>query len=73
MNSLTKVFQSHHLQSATYDPTTQSLHIEFVNGARGVYQNVPPRRWEELSSATSPGSYLHKFIRPFYPFQRKDQ
>jgi len=66
----TKVFQSHHLQSGTYDPLTQTLTVEFVNGSLGIYRNVPPRRWEELCSAISPGNYLHSQIKPNYSFQR---
>ena len=62
-----KQLQSRHLNGARYDPLSQTLHIQFVNGAIHAYQGVPQTIADSLFQISSPGSYFHAKIRDRYP------
>lgn len=64
------VAQSSHLQSYDYDPETQTLTVEFVNGAIYQYANVPQTEYWNLRQNGGSGGYFHTKIRNSYPFQK---
>jgi hypothetical protein len=61
-----RALQSRHLSGADYDPGTQSLSIQFVNGAVHRYLNVPQTTADTLFQVSSPGTYFHDKIRGKY-------
>ena len=65
-----KPVQSSNLASVGYDPSSQTLEIEFRSG--GVYQyfDVPPRVHDELMTADSKGRFFARNIRGFYRYVR---
>ncbi len=55
------------IQSATYDPDTQSLTVTFKGGGTSyTYPNVPPDVWEQLQSSDSPGTFWRESIKDQY-------
>ena len=54
---------SSNLKSIGYDPETQTLEIEFLNGGLYQYINVPERIYNGLMAASSYGSYFDQFIK----------
>lgn len=64
-----KVFQSSHIHSALYTPSTQSLQITFTNGR--VYVSdpdvpVPADVWGEFTRTGSPGQFFDRAIKPYW-------
>ena len=53
---------SSNLVSVGYDPTSDTLEIEFKNGTIYRYFNVPPFEHERLMSASSHGIYFNSNI-----------
>ena len=53
--------------SLGYDPHTQTLEIEFVEGRVYQYRGVPPREYEALLQAKSIGTYVNQIVKPKYP------
>lgn len=58
------------LASVGYEPSSETLEIEFTNGSVYRYFNVPPFEHEQLMSATSHGVYFNANIKNRYPFER---
>lgn len=61
---------SSNLISVGYDEPTQTLEIEFSNGAIYQYYNVGPVLFDGLMQAPSKGKFLYAYIRNAYPFSR---
>lgn len=57
---------SSNLASAEYDAESQVLTIQFHNGSRYAYQDVPERVFLELEKTESPGKYFNSFVRGVY-------
>jgi hypothetical protein len=55
--------RSSNLIEVGYEPATSILAVRFKNGTEYQYSNVPEHLYRGLISASSPGSYLHKFIK----------
>ncbi|MDZ7969600.1 MAG: lysine--tRNA ligase [Nostoc sp. DedSLP03] len=53
-----------------YDPTTQTLTIEFDNGSVYEYFKVPLSVKEGLENAPSDGQYFNKFIKGKFKFEQ---
>ncbi len=68
--AITKTMQttlnSSNLASAEYDADKQVLIIQFHNGTRYAYQDVPLRVFLELEKSESPGKYFNSFVRGKY-------
>ncbi|MCU1526885.1 MAG: hypothetical protein JWP75_648 [Frondihabitans sp.] len=47
-----------------YDPATQELYVEFLDGRTYVYSPVPDVTYDEFMNADSKGSYLNREIKP---------
>jgi len=54
---------SSNLASVGYDPATNTLEVEFLNGSIYHYFNVPPSIYSGLMSASSHGSYLDQYVK----------
>ena len=60
---------SSNLRSVGYDPTEETLEIEFHSGGIYQYYNVPERIYTELLSASSKGSYFATHIKDVYRYR----
>lgn len=55
--------ESTSLASVQYDPTLHRLEVEFRNGERYLYFQVPPCRYQELLDSDSKGAFFNRHIR----------
>ena len=63
----TFVFRSSsNLSTASYDPETQELTLEFQSGDEYTYQNVPAEVYDRLIRAPSAGQFFHRQIKNRY-------
>lgn len=53
-----------------YDPATQTLEVEFKNGAVYRYTEVPPEEHAGLMAAESKGRYHSIHIRGIYDYRK---
>lgn len=60
---------SSNLVSVGYDPSTQSLYIQFRTGLY-VYSGVPESVYTGLMNASSHGTYHAKYIKNHYPYRK---
>ena len=56
-------FTSSNLQAVDYDSLTSTLTIDFNNGRRYQYNDVPEIIYQQLLSAPSKGQFFAAFIR----------
>jgi KTSC domain-containing protein len=61
---------SSNVTSIGYDPQSQTLEVEFQNGAVYQYYNVPSALYGAFIEAPSKGQFLHANIRNQYPYSR---
>lgn len=61
---------SSNVQSVGYDAASETLEIEFTNGAVYQYFDVPERIYDDLISADSVGGYLAAHVKGTYRFSR---
>ena len=61
---------SSNLASATYEPEAGELRVSYKDGSTYIYENVPPGCIADMELADSKGSFIHKFVKPFYSVQR---
>ena len=61
---------SSNLDSVGYDEDNFILYVRFLNGSEYVYKSVPKKVYEELLKSTSKGSFLHKYIKNKYPYEK---
>lgn len=61
---------SSNLSSASYDPDTQELTIEFTNGDEYSYSGVPPETYRSLTLASSAGQFFHRAIKNSYAYEQ---
>lgn len=54
---------SRHIAAVGHDPMTNTLTVQFRNGATYEYEDVPRERYEVLLGADSAGTYLHGVIK----------
>ncbi len=59
---------STNISSIGYESESRILEIEFSSGGIYQYLNVPQVIYNELMSASSHGSYFHKYIKDKYRF-----
>ena len=53
-----------------YDPGSQVLKVIFVSGMVYEYRNVPAKIYRAMRSSGSKGTYLNKYIKGHYEFER---
>ena len=62
---------SSNIEAIGYDPTTQELHVQFLNsGDTYVYYNVEKWVFDEMMQADSKGSYLNTNIKKRYDYSK---
>lgn len=61
---------SSNLSSVGYDPETETLEVEFLNGSVYQYFNVPEIMYERLMQESSKGKFLNAYIKNAFPFSR---
>ena len=61
---------SSNLSSVGYDKSTETLEIEFRNGAVYQYMGVPQETFQGLMSSKSVGKTFHSDIRDRFSFKR---
>ena len=62
--------QSSNLSAVGYDPATEILEVEFLNGSIYEYKNVPQIVYDQFMSASSLGSYFNREISRNFPFSK---
>jgi hypothetical protein len=55
---------------AQYDPALRHLELEFHNGERYLYFQVPPRCYQNLLDANSKGAFFNRHIRNCFAFKQ---
>lgn len=58
-----RVAQSSHIMGHEYDIRTQTLIIQFHNGATYAYSGISPSEYSNFSQSSSPGTYFWSHIR----------
>ena len=61
---------SSNIASMGYDPTTQTLEVEFHNGNIYQYFDVPQHVYDGLLTASSKGQYLNQNIKLGYRYAK---
>lgn len=61
---------SSNIISAGYDPTSETLEIEFKDGSVYQYYNVSEHLYEQFQSASSKGQFFNIYIKNAVPFSR---
>jgi len=56
--------------SVGYEPSSETLEVEFKNGGIYQYYNVPEPIYLNLMASDSKGKFLHVYIKPEYPYSR---
>jgi hypothetical protein len=57
---------------AQYDPALRRLELEFRNGERYLYFQVPPPHYQNLLDADSKGAFFNRHIRNCFAFKQPD-
>ena len=61
---------SSNLAAVGYDPATETLEVEFLNGSIYQYFNVPQNMYDNLMQEGSKGRFLNTYIKNAYPYSR---
>lgn len=61
---------SSNVGSIGYDENFQILYVRFLNGSLYIYKDVPSGEFQGLRNSASIGSYLHRYIKNQYPYER---
>ncbi len=70
-DSLLEIFlRSSHLVSVAYDYSDYSMYLKFKSLNIYRFRDVPPRIYEELITAASPGVYAKKNVYTNYKYER---
>lgn len=62
--------ESSNIAGFDYDPDQQVLIVEFINGGRYNYYDVPESVFEEMQAATSKGQYLARNVKNVFRYAR---
>lgn len=57
---------SSYVNSAGYDPDTNTLQINYFNGTSTTFVEVPPRAYDDFRTSLSKGSYVRTVIERTY-------
>ena len=61
---------SSNIAALGYDPATETLEVEFLNGSIYQYYNVPEPMYDKLMREGSKGRFLNFYIKNAYPYSR---
>ena len=62
--------ESSNIDSIGYDKTEELLYVRFKNGSLYNYERVPEETFNELMAADSKGSFLARYIKGIYAYNR---
>ena len=66
-----KFVDSSNIEAIGYDDDKNELHSRFIKTGLYIYSGVPKEVFDELSGASSTGSYFNRHIKPIYQQYRK--
>lgn len=58
------------LSSIGYDEAKEELHVEFHNGNKYIYLDVPDPLWKGLMAASSTGQFFMRHIRGVFGYHK---
>lgn len=61
---------SSNIVAVGYDSAELAVYVQFLNGATYVYRGVPEHEYDNLRTAPSVGSYLNRYFKNAYPYER---
>lgn len=61
---------SSNVASVGYDPDTETLEVEFLNGSIYQYYNVGADLYEQFMASPSKGQFLNTYVRNAFAFSR---
>jgi len=61
---------SSNISSIGYDPTTETLEVEFFDGAVYQYYGVPQNMYDQIMNEPSKGRFLNTYIKNAYAYSR---
>lgn len=61
---------SSNVAAVGYEPETQTLFVDFLNGGRYTYDGVPEDVFIGMLSAESVGRFLHQNVKGIYPYTK---
>ena len=61
---------SSNIVSAGYEPSSETLEVEFANGGVYQYYNVPQSIYEAFLAAASKGQFFNSQIKDRFPYAR---
>ena len=67
---LRECVSSSHIGSIGYDSGSETLEVEFLDGAIYHYYNVPENMYEEFLNSDSKGRFLNTYIKGQYSYER---
>jgi hypothetical protein len=72
-NKITCEIESSNLKKTTYDTESKKLLVEFKNGFKYEYDEVPHNIFAQFRLSDSQGSYFNKNISKTYNFKKLDK
>lgn len=60
--------KSTYLASISYDQSTKTMVVVFIDGAKIVYHGISPRTYNAVANAKSPGEKFTELVRDKYDF-----
>ena len=61
---------SSNIAAIGYDPVTETLEVQFLNGSIYQHYNVPDNMYNQLMREGSKGRFLNFYIKNAYPYSR---
>lgn len=61
---------SSNVAAVGYDPDSQTVYVQFLDGSTYGYKGVPEHEFENLRTASSVGSYLNRNYKNVYPYEQ---
>lgn len=61
---------SSNISAAGYDPETKTMEVQFANGAKYQYTNVPKEVYEGMWTSESIGKYVREHISSKFKYKK---
>ena len=65
-----QLVESSALAAIGYDRASAELYVEFIDGDRYAYAQVPYVIWRALQAADSKGGFVNRVLKPHFPYRR---
>lgn len=63
-------FSSSNVARISFESSSLTLEVEFLNGSVYQYYNVPQNVWEDFKNAGSKGQFIHQNLKGLYRYAR---